>query len=953
MRYLLKKQSGMSENDYGTDDPKGFRIAGQTKPFIVPGRSILKHNSIEISDDRENLTTSNIPSSVEQLGGNNIAEGNNTTSKINTVNLQSKLGRRVSFAPDVTLHRFDFVPQESVNFKEPRRKTSNFASVSLDGGSSQSNDDAASVLHGGEKESEISAPKPNSENEAMVRAQSSRADLGTFSETVSSAEHELISDQEVSMEITQLFSKHSAKPENKENKFTIQGNEPGASIVGNNDDSNSIASSAQQNHPESDSDESMDITALQRVVLNENNMNITESQVDFSSAIKDRASLNHIEALDEDGSDVSLTHSGHLHGLRQVAEETMEITKLHSPRKAVESFPKSAISSQSPDDQERNDKLEFRPSQMITSTQQSLPQKSYAAPKPNQNSSKHPFKSNSEANNASVLEVQSKRRKLNNGNIVEEPLRERSPNKKEGKATDEDLDFTVMERLSPIGLHDSSISRSKPLISDHVQITRELGPVTSDPEQLNVQNNRDAIEPISLQKFLTETGVNFTLENDISENLKTVKFDYLGDRDQCSASKVYDSLYADMPMLEIYAFCCKELIRRIRESKKLFKELERQVSESIPPLLFTEYFKSGSSVRKLMNEQIHLVKSYSRLEAKKVWYEWRSQHLRGIKSVLKENAMILKEEEDSITKHIKEATKVKNHVSEIKQALLREVSVAKEAPSCKSNVSNLQTRLRLEKMKEELKKNNINAENVDVLKTEYEKLKETISELSRKIADVKSDISAQSTNIKKHKLYTEHDYQKLQRTFATLEKLCGIQLLKFTGTKLTIDILVAKVQFEFDLTRLSDVKEVCATISDLHDDFGKILCKRLIREHLEKASDVFSFVKGFHEGFYASLPLIKEFKNLSTIFPTRLANDFEVNELFEIRLLDTSSKFKILCYLSLNDFINAVQQNHDNETKLRANIVYGQDITEALLKSHIKRRIGGFLPWLNSLTIDM
>ena len=121
-----------------------------TKPHETDNnrtKSILKQAPLST---QENLTEPLLLSSLPELSSTQTAD-NNTTSRINAVGAPKldKATRRVSFAPDVTLHSFDFVPTN--NSQDAQLTASRDASVSLEADSSMTMDITAPI---------VAAPKP-------------------------------------------------------------------------------------------------------------------------------------------------------------------------------------------------------------------------------------------------------------------------------------------------------------------------------------------------------------------------------------------------------------------------------------------------------------------------------------------------------------------------------------------------------------------------------------------------------------------------------------------------------------------------------------------------------------------------------------------------------------------------------------------------------------------------
>ena len=57
-----------------------------------------------------------------------------------------------------------------------------------------------------------------------------------------------------------------------------------------------------------------------------------------------------------------------------------------------------------------------------------------------------------------------------------------------------------------------------------------------------------------------------------------------------------------------------------------------------PPLLFQEYSEAPQALKRVMDSQFKLLKTWGRLKAKGGWYSWRDQLLGGVMPSLHKNA---------------------------------------------------------------------------------------------------------------------------------------------------------------------------------------------------------------------------------------------------------------------------------------------------------------------------
>ena len=68
----------------------------------------------------------------------------------------------------------------------------------------------------------------------------------------------------------------------------------------------------------------------------------------------------------------------------------------------------------------------------------------------------------------------------------------------------------------------------------------------------------------------------------------------------------------------------------------MIEEIERDTTLD-PPLLFQEYVEAPVSLKKIMDGQFKILKTWARLKAKGGWYSWRDQLLGGVMPSLNKN----------------------------------------------------------------------------------------------------------------------------------------------------------------------------------------------------------------------------------------------------------------------------------------------------------------------------
>ncbi|KAI9891758.1 MAG: hypothetical protein M1814_002508 [Vezdaea aestivalis] len=160
-------------------------------------------------------------------------------------------------------------------------------------------------------------------------------------------------------------------------------------------------------------------------------------------------------------------------------------------------------------------------------------------------------------------------------------------------------------------------------------------------EMAEVEEELDDAEPIHLQDFLNMTSIRF-MELNTTKRRHTIappeecqKVERADESNPFgeSASFMEKCVVAGactVPMLELYQHSCRELKKYISEGRRIVREIETDTLEENPPL-FKEYISASPDVKFIMDNQFKNVKTYSRLQSKAMWYEWRMKLLEGLR----------------------------------------------------------------------------------------------------------------------------------------------------------------------------------------------------------------------------------------------------------------------------------------------------------------------------------
>lgn len=251
-------------------------------------------------------------------------------------------------------------------------------------------------------------------------------------------------------------------------------------------------------------------------------------------------------------------------------------------------------------------------------------------------------------------------------------------------AEKEDLQAVSMERLSTTQVFDT-YNKLIDLDDDEVQHTSHTHTQTKTISHPGlVARTHDIVRA----RTISDTGYrNITVSEFLSKVNISFMDDFLVDRRSHSSVGLTNSsdegnsdltdyviaIAAEMPLLKMFEFACRELKADHETVKESFSQWEKETALD-NPVLFQEYMEASSTTKQIMNSQFQLLKSYSREEAKGSWYQWRYQLTKGLKKDLERNAAKLRKALDSgigvqLQQAVLEEEKDRNKISDLQNKI--------------------------------------------------------------------------------------------------------------------------------------------------------------------------------------------------------------------------------------------------------------------------------------------
>lgn len=452
----------------------------------------------------------------------------------------------------------------------------------------------------------------------------------------------------------------------------------------------------------------------------------------------------------------------------------------------------------------------------------------------------------------------------------------------------------------------------------------------------------------SLKEFLDAVGVSFLIDTKFVKSQKAVEFPTTRLPVPMHADQILSRLYVDMPVLEMNAFVCKELWRRVDQSSVQFQDLENQISSSVPPLLFREYFESSNDMRRLMNEQLQLVKSFAKLESRKAWYDWRIQHLKGLQDVLLENLGLLQEEKVKLDRDLQRAQRNKQETLDLLQVVKNEVELVRDLPSqVYKKESKLADKLKLERMRQELRARKIAF-------NDSQNLQRKRQSVLKEVEERRTELSGLNENLyqlqQKNKAYfTEYNVKKLRRNLEMLGIISGVRFMGMHNSQLIVNCFDT-IELSINLSLLPDSPRDAFQLSN----DGELFRNELVRYLLSHTRMDNNFLTNLFVQLRKSVPLIKSYRFLKYLFPLSVSN---TNGKTTIQLMDydTRTNVKYLYNLSVQELINAVL-DENSSVPISVKLTKENRDTEISLdvvSSRFLAKTAKIFPWANRKRIQM
>ncbi|EMR08647.1 hypothetical protein PNEG_03121 [Pneumocystis murina B123] len=504
-----------------------------------------------------------------------------------------------------------------------------------------------------------------------------------------------------------------------------------------------------------------------------------------------------------------------------------------------------------------------------------------------------------------------------------------------------------LHNISKDNILENSESKLKRNYENTLNNTYTISPTKKTCKSSNIKEYSDRLiethdednflPSITLTEFLKMTSISFLDGLTTTKRRETTFFPYLNTNPPTLKELVYTSSLT-LPTLELYQFSCKELQKYISEGKEVVNKIEKDTSEE-NPLLFREYIYASHDIQVIMVGQFKLLKNYSRLYAKSVWYDWRDKLLLGLKEGLEKNLEGLKKDEliineskpilntcfplikqtyESLKEKIKHMKAIKEEISQCDQKELRKV---------RSSLFNINEELQGD------------TEDFEKLRKCISEIDDRLHELSEKQAKLNREIEEYKKVMKVNRCFEKGEIENIKKMLQILKSVTGWEVKRFFhDTVVFIYLDTIETTFNF-IKNDASIKWNGGVKDKVKEFFFDYLEKRLKSCTVKEALSLICRI------WYTATLIWSEFCLLKIRYPLlynlTIENDQPLLQVTAKVFLPSSfSKFYVT--FKLRHSILYEYPNLSNYDLIDIHIIYGNSNTSKILKTILEKiSVGG------------
>lgn len=473
-----------------------------------------------------------------------------------------------------------------------------------------------------------------------------------------------------------------------------------------------------------------------------------------------------------------------------------------------------------------------------------------------------------------------------------------------------------------------------PKLSDAETVSVPLADVSNG--SINLDEDDEELykdyKNVTLSQFLYDIGITFYDDLEID---KLERFSL--------SNEVKDFTFDDyvrgnnnLLVYSLFKFMNKELSKNIVDGKKLYTELNDSILDNNPKL-FKEFYSSNQNDKILIKLDFLLIKDLSRLETKKIWYNWRIQLIENLIIQLNEKHESLIQDEIIIKDTLsKLKTQFDEHMLKLDQLKFK-LNKKLEFKTSYDNYSQAD----IKNIKQELLE----------LKGAIEKNKETITkklnqlsetnketeELDHTISSLQTEIEALETTIQDTKNYELKEIKILNFNFKLLQCLSSIKYLQKDSESLYFQYEDFKIEI--------NVNEMKFKLSLVNNKFhNKWLPTFIIKLSNELQTQPEFNQLTFHEKCLQLKRIINNFTTLdkdmfklSIKFPLINQSDITGDSIkFMSKYVNTNYKINLCFTIQLTDLLNYPPNASIKGTIIKTTKGFNEPLTSDLIANDYK-----------------
>ncbi|CEP24148.1 spc7 [Cyberlindnera jadinii] len=459
-------------------------------------------------------------------------------------------------------------------------------------------------------------------------------------------------------------------------------------------------------------------------------------------------------------------------------------------------------------------------------------------------------------------------------------------------------------------LRSSTQSSRKSLSSTKIEfsLTQKVPLAPSHENGENSEPVPEEYEPVSLDQFIGDLSIEFFDDLNINEDF-TAEIQPLSNPKSANLLDFIIAKNVKVPWLELYSFSCDELQKNMNELKLLFDNLSDEFADENPRIVREYYETSSLKQQKKLGDHLIQMKQYSDHQAEISWYSWREKLLDELQLRLDKNLGSLKSDCDVLNDLLVQADELCESLKEenlILESNIESLETKKRLYESSERESLIQTRKRLLNEVNELE--SAKAEE-KTLQLQLEKLESGLFDTSsmEETVNQKRDLVAR---------YTEDPYSRVLRlasNFRILGSVTGLKLKSLQGSTLKM-VTNSKMELSYNFSTDEKELELPETASDItrvyltkFDDKNKSL---EFSQYLKQSAALYNRIIQLEEDLY----------QMGLFWPTSMRRSDNGIQVF-LSIFNKRLRYK---YKMTLNFTNEDIMTSSSPSTTSVDVIYGQ-----------------------------